>query len=311
MGLIRLLIILLLPVVTLSHLHAADDQAGTSVLLPELVDQIHADLSIAVIRPFERFDSFFGDQRLNEDTRRSRLDTAIGIRYDRFDESTLLTDVRLRIALPRMEDRFQLFLDETFAVDSPARETEIVTAAENSTPDVGLRYFFPRTGRWTLRGDLGGRLGSNPQLLLRLRGSRAVAVGSWDMYLSQSLFWLTRDRWGESSELRWSRPLADQRLFRTLTRLSWSQSEPGVTPYQGVELFGTVNPRLGYRFGLSASFPGTPHTTHGIYSLSSFLRYRFHSTWLFLDGGGGVEFPQIHGYNPNPFVILKVEAIFQ
>jgi hypothetical protein len=138
-----------------------------------------------------------------------------------------------------------------------------------------------------------------------------VAVGSWDCYLSQSLFWLTRDHLGESSEVRWHRSLSDDRLFRALTRLSWSETEPGVTPFHSFDLFGTPAPRWGYRLGISGSFPAVPHTTEALYSLSSSLRYRLHSSWLFLEGGGGIEFPQSHGYNPNPFVMLRMEAIFQ
>lgn len=275
-----------------------------------LIDRLHAGISFIVVHPFERFDQFFADQRVVEEERRSRLHAAVGVRYDRFDHSTLMSDVRLRIALPHLEERLQIFLDETFSVDDPTRETRLGDAVEESTPDVGIRYFFRKTGRWSIRGDLGGRLGSRPQGLVRLRVGRVIAVGGWDVTFSQSVIWLTRDGFGETSEVNWNRPLQDDRLFRVVNRLSWSEAEPGVAPQCALELFGVPAPRWGYRHAIVGSFPAAPHTREALHTISSTFRRLIHSSWLYLDLGAGVDFPQTHGYNPNPFVIVRVEAVF-
>lgn len=273
-------------------------------------DVLHARISRSIARPIEEIDRFFADESLDEENERTRLHVALGLRYGAEDGAALLSDFKLRLALPRLENRLQLFLDETIAADDPAESGNVSEAVEDSEPDAGVRFILKRDERKSLNTDFGMRFGDPSQLFGRLRGRLTVPLDPWELRLIQIVAWFSEDGWTESTEMRWSRPLANDYLFRSTSRLVWEEKSAGVNPVQTLALFKDLGAHSGYAWTATGRWPGTPDAQNASYAVAFAYRLLIYRNWLFMEVSPGVEFLQISGYEPDPFIGCRFEVVF-
>ncbi|MFZ2634163.1 MAG: hypothetical protein WA081_01280 [Desulfosalsimonadaceae bacterium] len=141
----------------------------------------HDDVSRDVLETAERFDQFFGDERLDDDNRRTRLKVGTGLRWHDNDGVSLLTDIKARLALPRLKNRFQLVVDDAFESEEPGQIRSLTDAANDSEPDTSLRYIIKQDERRRLTSDAGIRLSSPTQLFGRMRGRIIIPYPVWEL----------------------------------------------------------------------------------------------------------------------------------
>jgi len=270
----------------------------------------HKETSIGIVESVERVDHFFGDERLDDDNRRTRLRLGTGLRWHKQDGASLLTDVKARLALPHLKHRFQLVIDDSFESDDPGKSGTFSEAAKDSEPDTSLRYIIKQDERRRLTSGAGIRLSSPSQLFGRLRGSVFVPYAAWGMRLTQTVAWFTDDGFIETSEMRWSRPMGNDWFFQTASRLTWEETINGVKPGQSFSLYKELTTRRAYRHSIAGVWPEMPHTHEANYSAEFTYRQLIHSRWLFLEIEPGMEFPQKHGYTATPYINVKFEIVF-
>jgi hypothetical protein len=276
-----------------------------------LWDAWHTLISSVLANSIESVDQFFGDDRFDDENRRSRLHTSLGFKYDQEEGTSLITDLSLRIALPRLQNRLQFFIDGLVIDDDPDSISSVFDAARDSDSDAGLRHIFTRDEFRSLNTDVGIRLGSTSQVFGRVRGRLVIPMDPWQLQLSQRFAWFTSDGLEETSEIRFDRPMANDYLFRSTTILTWREQESGWTPEQSLALYKEVSPRRSWRLSVAGSWPETPHTSEANYSTIFTYRQLIHRNWLFLDIAPGVEFPQENDYQANAFITAKFEIIFR
>jgi hypothetical protein len=256
-------------------------------------------------------DKFFGDDRLDDENLRSRLHTSLGFEYDQEEGVSLVSKLALRIALPRLQNRLQFFVDGLVIDDDPDSISSVFDSAKDSDSDAGLRKIFTRDEFRSLNTDIGIRLGSTSQLYGQVRGRLVIPMNPWQLQLSQRFTWFTSDGLVETSEIRFDRPMANNYLFRSTTRLTWEEKESGWTPEHSLALYKEASPRRSWRLNIAGSWPETPHTSKANYSTIFTYRQLLHRQWLFLDIAPGVEFPQENDYKANSFIAAKFEIIFR
>lgn len=201
-------------------------------------------------------------------------------------------------------------MDDSFEADEPDKGSVIAEAAKDSEPDAALRYILKHDERRRLTSDLGVRLSSPSQVFGRLRGRIILPFPIWELRLSQSAAWFTDDGVTETSELRWSRLLWTDWLFRAISRVTWEENNNGVTPAQSFSLFRELTTHRGYRLGASGEWPETPHAHEAKYTTEFTYRQLLHSRWLFLEITPGLEFPQQRDYECTPYINFKIEIVF-
>ncbi|MFZ2807579.1 MAG: hypothetical protein WA081_13835 [Desulfosalsimonadaceae bacterium] len=277
---------------------------------PNQWDIWHKSASTGMSDTADRVDHFFGDERLDDENRYTRLRLGTGLGWHKNDGASLLTDIRLRLSLPQLKNRFQIVVDDTFESDEPDKGSAISEAVKDSEPDAALRYIIKHDERRRLTSDVGVRLSSPSQVFGRLRGSIILPFPIWELRLSQSAAWFTDDGVTETSELRWSRPLWTDWLFRAISRVTWEENNNGVTPAQSFSLFRELTTHRGYRLGASGYWPETPHAHEAKYTTEFTYRQLLHSRWLFLEISPGLEFPQKRDYECTPYISVKLEIIF-
>jgi len=275
-----------------------------------VLDLWHNRVSSAIANPVDRVDRFFGDERLKEENRRTRLNTGLGWQHDGKDGGSLWTDVSLRLALPQLEHRLQLFLDDWIKAEEGDPVESILGVAKDSEPDTGFRYIFHQDERRSLSTDIGARFSSPVQILGRLRARLTCPVGDWQLRLNQTLSFLTADGWTETSEMTWNRPMENDYLFRSTSRLVWEERQHGVTPKQAWILHKKIDEKTAGKVALSSAWPESFHTRKANHSVTFTCRRLMYRTWLFLEIAPGVEFPQVDHFNPNLFVRVKCEIVF-
>lgn len=274
------------------------------------VDRWRSNISSAIADSVARIDRFFGDERLDDENRRTHLRVGLGLQYDGEDGTAVVSDFRLRLALPCLERRLHLLLDEARSTEGLDDALSILDTPEDPETGVGLRYIFSHAEQRRISADVGARLRSPFQVFGRLRGRLTVPCADGMLRLTQSVAWFTEDGWTETSEMTWNRRLAGRTLFRTVSRLTWEESSGGVTPEQAFVLLRQPSPRRAYSLALSGIWPETPRVESARYAATLTYRRQIHRPWLFLEIAPGVGFPQENGYACNPFVAVKCEVLF-
>lgn len=270
----------------------------------------HERVTISVVAAAERIDRFFGDERLEDDNESSRLKLGLGLQYHKEDGASLVTDIKARLALPHLKNRFHLIIDDSFESDEPGDTSAFSEAVKDSEPDTALRYIISQNERRRLSADLGVRLSSPSQLFGRLRGRIMVPYALWELRLTQAVAWFTDDGLVTTSEMRWTRDLFNSWLLRASSRLTWEENRNGVTPAQSFKLFKELTVRRAYAFSISGSWPEMPHTHNAEYTVEFTYRQLIHSHWLFLEITPALEFPQESDYAVTPRIEFKFEIVF-
>ena len=225
----------------------------------------HDRASTGIVAATERIDRFFGDERLEDDNESTRLKFGIGPRYHKEDGASLVTDIKARLALPRLKNRFQLIIDDFFESDEPEDASVFSEALKDSEPDTALRYVISRNESRRLSADAGVRFSSPSQVFGRLRGRIIVPYPLWELRLTQTAAWFTDDGLVTTSQMGWTRHLGDSWLLRAGSRLTWEENRDGVTPGQSFTLFKELSERQAYAVSLSASWPEMPRTHEAEY----------------------------------------------
>lgn len=277
---------------------------------PDRWENWHDRVSIGIVAATERIDRFFGDERLEDDNDRTRVKLGMGLLYHKEDGASLVTDIKARLALPRLKNRFQLIIDDSFESDEPGSTGVFSEALKDSEPDTALRYIFHEKERRRLSADAGVRFSSPSQLFGRLRGRIIIPYGFWELRLTQTGAWFTDDGLVTTSEMRWTHHLAGSWLLRSTSRLTWEENRDGVTPSQTFSLFRELTQRRGYVFKVSGNWPETPHSHEAVYRAEFTYRQKIYSHWLFMEITPGVEFPQEFNYDFRPYIQLKFEVVF-
>ncbi len=277
----------------------------------EQIDRWHARIADAIADPVDRVDRFFGDERIEDEDQRTRLQTGAGVRVARQGDPQLVTDFSLRLAMPRTRNRWQIFLDEATASEDLEDLDSVVRATTDYDPDVGLRYLLQQTRRASVSADAGMRFGSPTQVFGRLRGRVRFPLERSRLELTESLAQYSSDGWRSTTDLIWTRPLERDYVFRTRSRLVVEKRRDGVTPDQSLALFKTISLRRSWRLEASGNWPETPSAREIQYKVEWAYRQIVHRDWLFVELAPGVEFPQTEGYAAQPFMVLKFEVVFQ
>lgn len=270
----------------------------------------HGSASTGMLDAADRIDHFFGNERLDDENRDTRLRLGTGLRWHKNNGTSVITDIRFRLALPQLKNRFQIVVDDTFEADEPDKGSAVSEAVKDSEPDAALRYIIKHDERRRLTSDVGVRLSSPSQLFGRLRGRIILPFHIWELRFNQSVAWFTDDGVIETSEMLFSRLLEYNWLFRSSSRVTWEENHNGVTPAQSFSLYRELTTRRGYRIGLGGRWPETPHVHEAEYTTEFTYRQLLHSRWLFLEISPGLKFPQEHDYECTPYIHVKLEIIF-
>ena len=281
-GLKRFLCLSVLPIFLLqASASVAEEQAKANVL-----DTTHDQLSRGIDNSALWFDSFFGDPRLDADT---RADAKLQIMLDGFysgveGESDYTIRVRGSVDLPQLENRLRLFLSTDIDADNTGAalvdNDPLATNQASRSSGAGLRYGVLESENHSL--SLSAAVKSGPALLLNARSLYTMPLTEISrIRFTNTLYWHSEDKTGLSSLVDYELQEKADTLWRLSIFGNYGEITDGLEWSTQATWLRQLNPRSA--ISLRAGLNGNTEDNSVTEGWTSF-RYRrnFYRPWLFL-----------------------------
>ncbi len=276
------------------------------------IDDYHEALSLRLVRTVAAVDTFFADERVLEETDTTRLRLSSTFRYIDGKDLTVQLGVSGRLALPHLQERFQVL------VDADGREQDLRSGLEDTdevTDDdrslfAGLRWLSRETRHSRVHLDGGLRLRSGLVPFVRVRGRRTLTYDHWRVRLTQTFLWFEDRGLGQQTAVDFERWLDPLHLFRASPSVRWSEHIDGLDWRQGISVVHLWRPdkMVGFNVGVR----GQTEPNIRVEEFDGLVRYRqlVYRDWFFIEVQPKLSFPRENDFNATPILALKLEALF-
>lgn len=286
----------------------AEDQNSTA-----LVDRMHSGLRIRLDGYARYFDSFFADERADEEAADSQVRLIGSLRKREGGELDLTPRIKVRLHLPRLKHKVNLLIDTESDNNSTLADQLPVSGIKDETT-IALQLIPKSTTDYGLSHRVGLSLSENelnPKFRSQVRFSWQVSESDL-LRFSQSLFWERIEGFGQESRfdfehlLRYRVPELSSLLRVTLRGLS-SESSDGYEWSLPIEILRALSNRHAYSYGGRIS--GVTGSDSGITNSAVFFRYRqsLWRDWFFLDIMPQLEWPKAEGRNASASLKVSLE----
>lgn len=255
-------------------------------------------------------DSFFDDDRLVVEENTSRATAKLAMGYSRHDNFEIKPRLDVRLKLPRLSERANLYLEtaeeKDFNIESTPLDDRLANNdGENNELTAGLRYFLKETKKYNIIFDSG--LSWN-YLYAGVRYRAIQDFGTWQGRFTNRLRYYTDEGLENRAAYDLERRLHTNWLFRATTEAVLSEEEEGIPHSQYFRLFQVLSAHQAVSYETGAFFDTEPsYKLTDILILARF-RQRFYRDWLVLEISPRLSFPEDHDREANPGIILQFEA---
>jgi hypothetical protein len=256
-------------------------------------------------------DSFFGDERLYDESQNSHI--KLNLLQISEDEREPRYDAQLKgkLTLPNTQRKLKLLIESD--AEETADEAEAATlteAVESQEQSIGLRYIQRDTPQWRIQTDAGVRFRSGFDSFVRLRIRRQFFADLWTFRFAETVFWYDSRGIGETTRLDSDRHIATHYLFRSTTFATWLKDNEYFDLGQDFYLFHDISKRRAvvYQAGVAGISEPDVHATR--YLLSIRLRQQLHRDWLYFEINPRVTYPEEEDYDAVKAIIFKLEVVF-
>ncbi len=308
------MLLILLPSLLIAS-EVQDTEAPPSIKILKPLDETHGTVSIQVTRFANWLDSFFGDERVFEESQSSHV--KLNILHVRQEGEQLLYDANLKgkLTLPNTQKRFKLIIEsdakpeDEVAGESPPQAT-VEDAVESQEQSVGLRY-ISKTGKWfRAHTDVGIRFRSGFDTFARFRMRKIYPAGNWVFRAAETIFWYDSTGSGETTSLDIDYRLSDYYLFRASSAATWRDATRYFDFGQNFYLFHTISSRRAVVYQAGTSGISEPNSHITSYLLSIRLRQQLHQKWLYFEINPRALYPETENFNEIKSITFKLEMLF-
>ena len=272
------------------------------------MDRVHGAVSWGLVETVDTFDGFFGDERVAEENNQTLLKLSLPYTIKESDESEFKPSINARVALPRLQNRLHVILDE-FTQDED-RDNDPGDDDEHQRVSLGLRYLAKERYKIRVNYDAGLRFNSGLDPFVRARASRAFSLQKWVPRVTEDLLWTEKESLTSTSTINFDRPIATGWLFRAQSRVVWEEQEYGVRPSETLSLFW--RPSEIRAASVSAGVNGLTHpaTVVDKYRAAVTYRQRVFRKWMYVEVTPEAQFPRERDFKFTPMLTLKLEMFF-
>jgi hypothetical protein len=292
-----------------NHTPSEDDMTETML---HWVNMFHEEISKGILTISERFDKFFGDERIEEERQDSQIHVATRITWAEESDPSMTFPINVDLAFPRLKDRVMIVLDTLLERDNddkePAEEGE-----ESGDNDVQVKVRYKgleKDQRW-LSLDSGVKIYSDKLVPFgEIRARRMIDYDPWAMRLTQFVLWVEDDGFAETSRLDFERRFGENRFFRTTSAISCDEQTSGLQFTQSLYF----RQRISYirALGLEVSAQGvtSPSIVIDQYSVKLTYRRRIYRNWAYFALEPQLRFLHEDHYQVAPLTSFTLEIRF-
>ncbi|MEM1202126.1 MAG: hypothetical protein AAGN66_02735 [Acidobacteriota bacterium] len=269
---------------------------------PEVwLDRMRAAVYRSVCASAFWFDSFFGEQRFDQEVDNTFGRLVMELSHDERDGIDGRLRLKAKIALPRLENRWNAFAgrfdEEEFVTGTETTYGSVPApfAASDQSWLLGLGYNPLRRARSRLDVDAGIKLDfpSNPFVRARYRHD-VVLDETRALRLRQTVFWRRDRRFGTTSQGDLDIILSARRLLRWSASATITQESDGVDWVQRWTLYQALGDSNRRAIAYQAEILGESDRPVPVerYGLRALYRQRYLRDWLYLTARTGVSWPR-------------------
>ena len=268
------------------------------------------DLASQQVTDFANWlDSFFGDDRIYQESQNSRLTLNLLHVNREGKQPRYDANVQGKLTLPNTERRVKL-LFESNQEDRQAQDASLLDTVDSQEQSVGLRFIKKTTAWWRAHTDIGVRFRGGLDSFVRFRLRRLFELGPWNLRVTQSLFWYDSTGPGETTRFDAEWRIATSYLFRASSQATWLDQNRYFDLSQYFFLFHDISRRRAviYQAGVIGVTEPDPQTRS--YALSARLRQQLHRDWLFFEISPRIDYLRENTFQPQRSLTLRLEVIF-
>ena len=275
------------------------------------LDNLQKKGSAIVLSAAEWIDSFFDDPRYLAEENRTRARLKIGVGYSELYELETYGAIDLRVNLPRLEERANVFLrlndDSDFDADSsPIGNTEGGDKNDSEKLTAGVQYFLAMGEQYNLSTEVGASL----EYLfagLRYRHLHSLSDDGWSGRFTNRLRYYTDDGWENKSSYDIEKFFGQRFLSRTIFTAVLSEAEEGI-PFSAVtRLYQVFNIDSAIAYDIGGYFNTEPEMELTDFQIKLRYRQRFFRDWLVLEVAPLITFPEEYDHQFNPGILTRFE----
>lgn len=294
--------------------HAGVAQAEDRLEDPDLLEDTRQLISGRVVDLANRLDSFFGEQRADDELNRSalRLSYARILRMER--RSRERVEVRLNLRLPNLEDKFRFSVEknEPKKDDTPQDPVAARLEAERKERErEAKRKEEEEKEPWRFRGDTGVVVSVPPSAFARARLRKNWRLIKYVPRFIEEVGYYTDRGLVESTTFNVDRRLRDDLLFRFENDKIWQITDKEFNTEHG--------PTLQHKFteddAFSYSAKGSTTVDWGSWYLNNWrvavsYRRNLRNQWLYGEITPAIDFPKTESFRRMPSITVRVESLF-
>lgn len=267
-----------------------------------LVDGTQEVLDENVTRVANRLDSFFGNQRADDELNRSQL----RLSYSYQLAETVPKDdfaFRVNLRMSNIENYFKTLIDKT--LDWEVKKTPKQIAKEEKE-----RRKKEDPHNWLWRNDVGVIASVPPRAFYRSRLRKTISGKDIVHRFVEELAWFSQEQWINTATFESDRAMTMSMLFRMAHQLNWAITDEEFTTSHGPSIIHTISARdaMSYNARVLTRVKG-PYYLDG-YSLSINYRRRVRGNWLYGEVTPALDFPKVTSFRRTPSILFKIEALF-
>ncbi len=249
-----------------------------------LIDDVHIYLNESFCNPAIWFDSFFSNERIDEELRPgSSLRWQNDYIEDEFGVSQYTTKLRGSFKLPKASKKLRL----VFEGDPEDSVSDIVHSnTEDTESNIGLLYEFTRSPR----ASLSSKLSLSPSLTIRYRYSLPVS-DHFTSRFTQQLFYKD-SAFGASATVDFIYSFSEDLILRQANNLGRTEDDEASKWFSRLTLFQRLNEKSALSY--EASYDGTTKPETFATNARIAVRYRrqIYRKWLFFEVAPQVTWPR-------------------
>ncbi len=276
------------------------------------MDTAHAEISQQILETADRFDGFFGDERLDEERQNTQISLKLSSVFQQGTAPAFSIPVGIKLSLPRLENRVQL------AVDTLLQEGEDQDEAGEPDADirVSLRYkMLEQLGKW-IRADGGvkmnfGTIGMHtlePFGALRFRS--AFDFDPWAIRVTQLTNWHEQSGWSGLSRVEFERHAGRNTFSRISGKTEYAEAFSGYT----YAFTWFLRHQLSHNRAIGLQFHSEgrthPHIQTDMNEVRFTYRRRIYKEWAFLTILPTARLTREENFEMRPLLRVELELYF-
>ncbi|MBI1422579.1 MAG: hypothetical protein GC149_03860 [Gammaproteobacteria bacterium] len=263
----------------------------------------------------QSIDSFFANEQVFYKSSGSYLRYSVDSLFEEGGRLTTVGKLDISLHLPRTEQKLKLVLES----DPVERQSNLQRATTNTLdtaqPETnyyaGLQSEFGKETKWRFSPSVGLKLHFPIEYYVRMRAFRDIRFTTWNLHLTESVYWYDTVGAGADSEMVWERLLDKRLLFRASSLVRNTEEYQRFDLSQVFSISQTLSERraITYSIGFFGNSEPNIHATD--YVLQARYRQIIHGDYLFMELVPQVRYRIDYAFTQEDSLLVRFEWLFR